>query len=95
VRQASLRLALAGQSIPFLPIAEMALIQLRMRSSEAEVERVFARLRRLFGDHARHSRGDLVESRLAIMMNNLDVTRDFMLGLSQMEHEILEAPPGH
>jgi hypothetical protein len=50
---------------------------------------------RLFGDHVRHSRGDLVESRLTIMMNNLDVTPDFMLGLSQMEQEVLEAPPRH
>jgi hypothetical protein len=58
VRQASLRLAVAGQSIPFLPVAEMALILVRMRCSEAEVERVFARLRRLFGDHTRHSRGE-------------------------------------
>jgi hypothetical protein len=56
----------------------MALILLRMRCSEAEVERMFARLRRLFGDHVRHSRGDLVESRLTIMMNNLDITPDFM-----------------
>jgi hypothetical protein len=73
----------------------MALILLRMRCSEAEVEWMFARLRRLFGDHARHSRGDLVESRLTIMMNNLDVTPDCMRGLSQMEYEILGAPPRH
>jgi hypothetical protein len=39
VRQASLRLALTSQTIPFLPIAEMALILLRMPCSEAEVER--------------------------------------------------------
>jgi hypothetical protein len=71
----------------------MALILLRMACSEAEVERVFARLRRLFSDHARHSRGDLVESRLTIMMNNLDVTPGFMRGLSQMEHEVLGAAP--
>jgi hypothetical protein len=71
----------------------MAFILLRMRCNEAEVERVFARLRRLFGDHAPHSRGDLIESRLMIMMNNLDVTPDFMRDLSQMEYEVLEAPP--
>jgi hypothetical protein len=85
----SLRLAFAGQSIPFLPIAEMTLILLQLACSEAEVERVFARLRRLFGDHVRHSRGDLVESRLTIMMNNLDITPDFMRCLSQMEQEVL------
>jgi hypothetical protein len=34
----------------------------------------------------------VIESRLMIMMNNLDVTPDFMQGLSQMEHEVLEAP---
>jgi hypothetical protein len=73
----------------------MALILLRMRCSEAEVERVFARLRRLFGDHVWHSRGDLVESHLTIMMNNLSVSPDFMLCLSQMEHEVLGAPPRH
>jgi hypothetical protein len=95
VRQASLRLALTGQTIPFLSIAEMALILLRMRCSEAEVERGFTLLRPLFGDHARHSRGDLVESRLTIMMNNLDVTPDFMRSLSQMEQEVLGAPPRH
>jgi hypothetical protein len=66
-----------------------------MRCSEAEVERVFARLRRLFGDHVRHSRGDLVESRLTIIINNLNVTPDFMRGLSQMENEVLETPPRH
>jgi hypothetical protein len=71
----------------------MALILLRMRCSEAEVEQLFARLRRLFGDHARHSQDDLVESRLMITMNNLDVTPDFVLCLSQMEHEVLEALP--
>jgi hypothetical protein len=87
VRQASLRLAFAGQSIPFLLIAEMALILLRMACSKTEVERVFIRLRRLFGDHSQHSLslGDLVELRLTVMMNNLDVTPDFMRGLSQME----------
>jgi hypothetical protein len=95
VRQASLRLALAGESIPFLPIAEMALILLRIACSEAEGERVFARLRHLFGDHARHSRGDLVESHLMIMMTNLAVTTDFMRGLSQMEQEVLGMPPRH
>jgi hypothetical protein len=95
VRQASLRLALAGQSISFLLLAEKALILLRMCCSEAEVERVFTRLRRLFGDHARHSRGDLVESRLTIVMNNLDVTPDFMWSLSQMEQEVMGAPPRH
>jgi hypothetical protein len=95
VRQASLRLALAGRSIPFLPIAEMALILLRMPCSEAEVERVFAQLRRLFGDHARHSRGDLVEARLTIMMNGLDVAPDFMTSLSRMEHEVLGSPLRH
>jgi hypothetical protein len=78
-----------------LTVAEMALILLRMRCSEAEVERVFARLRRLFGDHVRHSLGDLVESRLTIMMNNLDVTTDFMRGLSEMEQKVLGAPLRH
>jgi hypothetical protein len=47
------------------------------------------------GDHVRHSRGDLVESCLTIMMNNLDVTPDFMNNLSQMEQEVLEVPPRH
>jgi hypothetical protein len=93
VRQASLRLAFAGQSIPFLPVVEMALCLLRMACSEVEVKRVFARLRRLFGDHVRHSRGDLVESRLTIMMNNLDVMPHFMRSFSQMEQEVLGAPP--
>jgi hypothetical protein len=57
----------------------MALVLLRMLCSEANIERVFALLRRLFGDHAQHSRGDLVEARLTIMMNNLDVSREFIL----------------
>jgi hypothetical protein len=56
---------------------------------------VFARLRRLFGDHVPHTQDDLVESRLTIMMNNLDVTPDFLRDLSQIEHEVLEAPPRH
>jgi hypothetical protein len=72
VRQAPLRPVFDGQRIPFLPIAEMALILLRMRCSEAEVERVFARLWRLFGDHARHSQDDLVESHLMITMNHVE-----------------------
>jgi hypothetical protein len=71
----------------------MALILLRMACSEAEVERVFARLRGLFGDDAHHTQDDLVESRLTIMMNNLDVTPDFLRGLAQTEHEVLDAPP--
>jgi hypothetical protein len=95
VRQASLRLVFAGQSIPFLSVAEMALILLRMACSEAEVERVFARLRLLFGDHVRHSLGDLVESRLTFMMNNLDVMPHFMRSFSQKEQEVLGAPPRH
>jgi hypothetical protein len=53
---------------------------MRMRCNEAGVERVFARV--LFGDHAQHSPGDLVESRLTIMTNNLDVTPDFIRGPS-------------
>jgi hypothetical protein len=53
---------------------------------------VFARLRRLFGDHTRHSRADLVEARLAIMINDLNVTPEFMSGLSEMELEVLGAP---
>jgi hypothetical protein len=81
----SLRLAFAGQSIPFLPIAEMTLILLQLACSETEVERVFARLRRLFCDHPRQSRSDLVESGLTIMMNNFDITADFMRTLSQMK----------
>jgi hypothetical protein len=51
----------------------------------AEVERVFARLQHLLGDHARHTQDDLVESRLTIMMNNLDITPGFLWCLSQME----------
>jgi hypothetical protein len=89
VRQASIRLAFAGQSIPFLPVTEMALILLRMACRKTEVEQVFARLQRLFGDHSRHSLDDLVELRLTIMMNNLKITPDFMRGLSQMEQEVL------
>jgi hypothetical protein len=53
----------------------MALILLRMACSEAEVERVFTRLRHLFGNHSRHSQGDLVELRLTIMMNNVSLKR--------------------
>jgi hypothetical protein len=57
------------------------------------VERVFAHLGRLFGDHVQHSRGDLFEARLTIMVNNLEVSREFMRGISQLEHEVLEVPP--
>jgi hypothetical protein len=64
-----------------------------MPCSEAEVEQVFAHLRRLFGDHAQRSRCDLVEAHLTIMMNNLDVSCEIMRGLSQVEHEILRPPP--
>jgi hypothetical protein len=63
-----------------------------MLCSESEVERVFSHLRRLFGEDARHTRDDLIEARLTIMMNNLDVTHDFVEGLSQMEHDALAAP---
>jgi hypothetical protein len=73
----------------------MALILLRMACSEAEVERVFAYLWHLFGDHPWHSLGDLIELRLTIIMNNLDITPDFMRGLSQLEQEILGTPLQH
>jgi hypothetical protein len=92
VRQAAVHLPYRGQSIPFAPVAEMALILLRMPCSESEVERVFSHLRRLFGDHARHTRDDRVEARLTIMMNNLDVTHDFVEGPSWMERDGLAAP---
>jgi hypothetical protein len=78
VRQAPLRLIIAGESISFLLIAEMILILLWMPCNEAEVERVFTRLRHLFGDHARHSQGDQIEAHLTIMINNLGVTTKFM-----------------
>jgi hypothetical protein len=93
MRQVPLRLAIAGESIPLLPIAEMTLVILGMRCSEAAVEREFTLLRRPFGDHVQHLRGDLVEARLTIMMNNLDVSREFMRGFSQLEHEVLRRRP--
>jgi hypothetical protein len=86
VQQAAVHLPYRGRSIPFAPVVEMALILLRMSWSESEVERVVSHLGRLFGDHARHTRDDLVEARLMIVINNLDVTHDFVEGLSQMEH---------
>jgi hypothetical protein len=62
-----------------------------MPCSESEVERVFSRLRRLLSAHARHTPDDLVEARLTIVINNLDVTRDFMEGPCQMERDALAA----
>jgi hypothetical protein len=73
------------ESIPFAPLAEMALILLRMPCRESEVERVFSHLRCLFGNHDRHTWDDLVEARLTVVVNNPDVTHDFVEGLSQME----------
>jgi hypothetical protein len=70
----------------------MAFVLLRMPCSESEVERVFTRLRRLFGNHARDIRYDLVEARLTVIMNTLDVTPDFARGLSQMKAEAPQAP---
>jgi hypothetical protein len=95
VRQTPLRPVFAGQNIPFLPIAEMALILLRMACGEAEVERVFARLRYRLGDDVQHMQDDLIESRLTIIMNIRDVTPDFLRDFAQMEHDVLEAPPRH
>jgi hypothetical protein len=92
VRQAAVNLPYRGQSILFAPVAGMALILLRMPCSESEIEWVFSHLRRLFGDHARHTRDDLVEARPTIMMNNLDVTHNFVEGPSQMEGDALAAP---
>jgi hypothetical protein len=43
------------------------------------------------GDHARHTRKDLVEARVTIMMNNLDVTPHFLEGLFHMELDPLGA----
>jgi hypothetical protein len=93
VRQATLRLVLTGESISLLPIAETSLVLLEMPYSEAEVERMFTHLRRLFDDYAQYSRGDLIKVRLTIMMNNLDVSRESMRDFSQVEHEILGMPP--
>jgi hypothetical protein len=70
----------------------MALIRLQIPCSGAEVERVFARLRRLLGDHVRHWRADLVEARENIVVNSLDVTHEFMSAVSEMELEVLGAP---
>jgi hypothetical protein len=69
----------------------MVLILLRMRCSEAEFERVFARLHHLFGDYDEHTQDDLVESRLTITMNNLNIMPDFVWRLSQMEGDVLGA----
>jgi hypothetical protein len=85
----------AGQNIPFLPIAEMILSVLRMACSEAEVERVLARLQHLLGDRVQHTQDNLVESSLIIIVNILDVTLDCLRGLSQMEHKVVEAFPRH
>jgi hypothetical protein len=56
VRQAPFRLVSAAESIHFLPVVKMALILLRILCSEAEVERMFTHLWRLFGDHVQHTR---------------------------------------
>jgi hypothetical protein len=94
IQQCTVHLPYHGQSIPFAPVAEIALILLRSPPSESEIEQVFSDLRCRFGDHARHTRDDLIEARLIIMMSNLDVKPDFVQGLSQMERDALEAPDG-
>jgi hypothetical protein len=44
----------------------MALILLLMPVSEAEVERLFSRMRFIFGDRSRRTLEDLIEARLML-----------------------------
>jgi hypothetical protein len=68
-------------------IATMALILMRMPCSEAEVERVFSRMRVIFGDHRRRIRRDLLESRLILQMNGSMMTSDRLSALESLERE--------
>jgi hypothetical protein len=92
IRQGTVHHPYHGHRIPFAPIAEMALILLRMPCSQSEGERVFSHLRRMLAHHIRHTRDDLVEARLTIIMNNLGVTPDFVEGLSSMGRDALGTP---
>jgi hypothetical protein len=50
-------------------LAQMALILLMMPVSEAEVERLFSRMRFIFGDRSRRTLEDLIEARLMLQIN--------------------------
>jgi hypothetical protein len=50
-------------------IAVMALILMRMPCSESEVERMFSRMRLIFGKRSKRIKRDLLEARLVLQMN--------------------------
>jgi hypothetical protein len=66
-------------------IAEMALILMRMPCSEAEVERVFSRMRDIVGKRSLRIKRDLLESRLVLQMNGPTMTPDQLSALDDLE----------
>jgi hypothetical protein len=77
-------------------IAKMALILMRMPCSEAEVERVFSRMRGIIGKRSIRIKRDLLESRLILEMNGSNMTSDRLAVLDSLEKQDDTSPDeGH
>jgi hypothetical protein len=55
-------------AVPYLPVAEIALIVARLPCSEAGVESALSSLGLVFGDHRRSIQDDLIEALLVVRL---------------------------
>jgi hypothetical protein len=72
----------------------MALILMRMPCSESEVERMFSRMRLIFGKRSKRIKRDLLEARLVLQMNGPKkfLQPEMKRVLSKFEEEEEERP---
>jgi hypothetical protein len=75
-------------------IAVMAFILMRMPCSEAEVERVFSRMRRIIGKRSVRIKRDLLEARLILQMNGPKMGPGLRAALRNFEGQDDARPPG-
>jgi hypothetical protein len=70
-------------------VADMARILTKMPVSGAEVERLFSRMRYIFGTRAQRSKDDLVEARMIIEMNLKDIpdSKELLACIEPLEKE--------
>jgi hypothetical protein len=76
-------------------ITEMVRIVAKLPVSEAEVERAFSALRQLFGDRSQRAKHDLIEARLTIRMNRLEVSPEIQThapSLQDPDGDLLVSP---
>jgi hypothetical protein len=75
-------------------VASMAFILMRMPCSEAEVERLFSRMRLITGKRSRRIKRDLLEARLTLQVNSPMMAPEVWGALQKLEEEEDGAPVG-